>query len=67
MSMMAMIILKGWCKQIMEKHQQQEIEIVYKGNHTFEQQLQRIQEMNNIFVEIATNYHDNKINHDKKT
>lgn len=39
------------------KEQNQEIEIIFNGDISFEKQLEKIKEVNNIFVDIAANYH----------
>ena len=45
----------------------QEIEIIHNGNLTYEQQLERIKEINNIFVDIAVKYHVENINNKSET
>jgi hypothetical protein len=50
----------------MEKKHEQEIKIIFKDNQSFEKQLQIINEVNNHFIDIATNYHVNKINNKDK-
>jgi hypothetical protein len=51
----------------MNKPVEQKIEIVHKGNLNFEEQIKKIEKMNSIFVDIATDFHVNKIKNEKET
>ena len=51
----------------MIKNDDQKIKVIFKDDLTFEQQIALVEKVNNIFVDIATNYHVNKIKNDKKT
>lgn len=64
-SIMAIIKIERWCSKM--KKIEQEIEFVFKNELSFEEQIQRVNKMNNHFVDIATNYHVNKIKSKKQT
>ena len=43
------------------KKDEQEIVVVCTGNLSFEEQLERVEKINDIFVDIAVKYHIDKI------
>jgi len=49
-----------------KKEKDIDVEIIYTGNLSFEEQLERVKTVNGIFVDIAANYHIEKIKNKKK-